>query len=302
LQKTSNDISSANNSRKMKTFLLPTDFSDDADHAVSYGYQLALSIKANIVLCNAVLLPAEAPQVGLSVWPVEESDVLLKESAAKLTHLELKLEKTKDNSGFKPHITCINEGGTVMHVINKAIEKEDIDLVVIGAHEDGYLNTLLLGNQSRLLIDVITKPLLLVPPEAKIISAKKIGFATDFENIESELRSIQTLVSFAKPLHAKIVITHIYNKKPRTDEVKQAIKKLMQTLLDGAEYPQIHYQAFTNSSTESGLDWVCQNGQIDILAMVHRSHTFIDSIFRGSRTQTMADRVQIPLLIFPANS
>jgi nucleotide-binding universal stress UspA family protein len=189
-----------------------------------------------------------------------------------------------------------------MHVIDKAIEKEDIDLVVIGAHEDGFLNTLLLGNQSRVLIDVITKPLLLVPPEAKIVQVKKIAFATDFENMENDLRSVQTLVLLAKPLRAKIVITHIYNKQSQTDEVKLAIKKLMQNLSDKAEYSQIHYQSFANSSTDSGLDWVCQNGDIDILAMVHRSHTFIDSIFRGSRTQKMAGRTQIPLLIFPANS
>jgi nucleotide-binding universal stress UspA family protein len=286
----------------MKTFLCPTDFSAAATNAVSYGYNLAIKIKTNVVLCNAVLLPSEAPQVGLSVWPVEESDVLLEESTAKLTRLKIKLEKTRHNAGFKPHIACINKGGTVMHVIDKVIEKEHIDLVVIGSHEDGFFNTLLLGNQSRALIDVITKPLLLVPPDAKIARVKKIAFATDFENIESDIRSVQALVLLARPLNAEIVITHIYNKKSQPAEVRQTIQKLMKYLLDKAEYPQIHYQAFTNSSTESGLDWVCQNGQIDILAMVHRSHTFIDSIFRGSRTQTMADRVQIPLLIFPANS
>jgi nucleotide-binding universal stress UspA family protein len=286
----------------MKTVLFPTDFSTAASHAVSYGYNLAIHIKANVVLCNAVLLPSEAPQVGLSVWPVEESDALLKESSTKLAHLKLKLEKTGNNAAFKPNIACVNEGGSVTTVIDNAIKKEHIDLVVIGAHEDGFLDTLLLGNQSRVLIDVTTKPLLLVPPEAKIIPLKKIAFATDFENMESDLRSIQTLVSLARPWNAEILITHIYNKKSQTSEVKQTIQKLMQYLLDKAGYNQIHYQTFTNSSTDSGLDWVCQNGDIDILAMVHRSHTFVEGIFRGSRTQNMAGRIQIPLLIFPANS
>jgi hypothetical protein len=44
----------------MKTILFPTDFSENAKHAIRYGYYLSRQIKADIVLCNAVIIPAEA--------------------------------------------------------------------------------------------------------------------------------------------------------------------------------------------------------------------------------------------------
>ena len=72
----------------MKTILFPTDFSENSIHAVRYGYYLARQIKADIILCNAVIIPAEAPQDGLVVWPLEESDMLLKDSTSELVKLK----------------------------------------------------------------------------------------------------------------------------------------------------------------------------------------------------------------------
>jgi hypothetical protein len=98
---------------KMKTFLFPTDFSATATHAIQYGYSIAGQIQASIVLCNAVLSPAESPQVGLCVWPIEESDTLLKDSLDQLKRLAALIGHKTKNGSFKPHITCITEAGTV---------------------------------------------------------------------------------------------------------------------------------------------------------------------------------------------
>ena len=45
----------------MKTVVIATDFSDNAKHAAEYGYALATQFKADIVLCNAFIVPAEVP-------------------------------------------------------------------------------------------------------------------------------------------------------------------------------------------------------------------------------------------------
>ncbi len=68
----------------MKTVLISTDFSNIATHAAEYGYNLAKQIKADVILCNAVIVPAEIPQAGVVVWPMEEYSVLMEESAGEL--------------------------------------------------------------------------------------------------------------------------------------------------------------------------------------------------------------------------
>jgi nucleotide-binding universal stress UspA family protein len=284
----------------MKTFLFPTDFSANAKHAVAYGYSLAKQVKANIVICNAIIEPAEIPQSGMVMWPMEESGLLLKDSEHELDLLKKHLESKEETISFNPAITCISEAGTVTDIVNNVSHNHNIGLVVIGTHGKGGLGTLLLGNHSRKLIDAIDRPLLLVPPEVVITPVKKLAFATDFKSPDEDLACIHKLITLARPLNAEILLTHILSEDQHTVEFQRWIDKFMVELADNANYSHIYYRVVKAAHTTKGLDWLCEHGQVDILAMVHHSHSFFDDLFNGSHTQKMAGHIAIPLLVFPA--
>ncbi|MEO6851474.1 MAG: universal stress protein [Mucilaginibacter sp.] len=284
----------------MKKFLFPTDFSANAKHALDYGYSLAKQVKANMMICNAIIEPAEVPQAGLVSWPAVDSEFLFKSSSHELEQLKKRLEIKAETTGFSPEITCEYESGTVMDVINHFGNDRDVALVIIGTHGSSGLSTLLLGNHTRIIIDEINKPLLLVPPSAVIAPVKKIAFATDFTNPADDMKCIHKLVALAKPLNSEILLTHIYNEDDHNGTFQHLIDKFMVIVADNANYPNIYYREIKAQQPVSGLDWLCEHGNIDILAMVHRSHNFIDSLFRGSQTQKMAKHIPIPLLVFPA--
>jgi len=283
----------------MKTILFPTDFSENAKHAIRYGYYLSRQIKADIILCNAVIIPAEAPQAGLVAWPMEESDTLLKDSTAELVKLKSFIEKSRNKSGFQPAISYLNQSGILTDVVNQIIANKKIDLVIIGTHGSSGLTTLLLGNHSRSMIDGVNSPLLLIPPAAKLSPVKKIAFATDFKNPKEDIKSIAALADLAKPLNAEILLTHIYENADKSPEFEQWIKQFVRELPAKIDFSKIKYTMYKSNGAQSGLEWLCDNGDIDILAMMHRSHTFIDSLFRGSQTQKIAGQIPIPLLVFP---
>ena len=283
----------------MKTILFPTDFSENAKHAIRYGYYLSRQIKADIILCNAVIIPAEAPQAGLVAWPMEESDTLLKDSTAELVKLKSFIEKSRNKSGFQPAISYLNQSGILTDVVNQIIANKKIDLVIIGTHGSSGLTTLLLGNHSRSMIDGVNSPLLLIPPAAKLSPVKKIAFATDFKNPQEDIKSIAALADLAKPLNAEILLTHIYENADKSPEFEQWIKQFVRELPAKIDFSKIKYTMYKSNGAQSGLEWLCDNGDIDILAIMHRSHTFIDSLFRGSQTQKIAGQIPIPLLVFP---
>ena len=278
----------------MKKFLFPTDFSANAKHALNYGYSLAKQVKANMIVCNAIIEPAEVPQAGMVNWPVEESDLLDEDSNHELKLLKTHLEDKEETISFNPIITTENYTGTVIDMVNHLGHSRDIGLVVIGTHGSSGLSTLLLGNHSREMIDEINRPLLLVPPAAKILPIKKIAFATDFQNPAADLDCIYELITLARPLNAEILIINIF------DEDEHAAEWFMNELANKANYPQLYYRVVKAYQPVTGLDWLCEHGDIDMLAMVHSNHTFIDSLFRGSQTQRMAAHIPIPLLVFPA--
>ncbi len=281
----------------MKTILLPTDFSENAKHAVKYGYDLAKRIKANVALCNALIIPAEMPQAGFVVWPMGEYDLLMDESAEELK--KLKAELSQDKDAFKPLISCYNEVGTTADVVNAIIAKKKIDMVVMGTHGSSGLSSFLLGNHSRMLIDNISKPLLIVPAQATDAPVKKIAFATDFKHPEMDLESIYDLIPLAKSLKAEILLTHISGEKDQTPEFSKWIEQFLIGVTDKTDFPYISYRLVKNDHTEPGLDWLCEHGQVDMLAMVHRPHNFFDNLIKGSYTQKIAAHISIPLLVFP---
>jgi len=284
----------------MKTILVSTDLSANARHAAEYGYQLARLMKANLVLCNAVTIPAEMPEAGMIAWPMEEYDVLMDGSKQELNQLKSELEKFEEAGRFNPQITCINEDGMLVDVVNQIAAKQQIDLVVIGTHAQTGLSGLILGNHSKLMISSSKTPLLLVPHLATIADVKKIAFATDFKRPEEDLQHIFDLVPIARALNAEILLTHVYDESDTEHLFQKQISPFLTKLSNQADYPHIYYRIVKNNSTEAGLNWLCRHGQVDMLTMVHRPHNFLDNLLRRSHTKRMAGETDVPLLVFPS--
>ncbi|MEO7216533.1 universal stress protein [Mucilaginibacter sp.] len=284
----------------MKKILIPTDFSADATHAVDYGYFLAKQLRANIILCNVVTVPAELPQAGVIVWPMDESDVLLKDSADELAKLKTRLQVNDRFEGFKPVVTIVNECGLFLDVVNQIINTEFVDLVVMGDHHSDGLSTFMLGNHSKRMIDAATQILVIVPNNANANPVKKIAFAVDLENAQSDLSEVYKLIPLAKELDAEILIVHIQDEKHQTVRLKKWMDNFLTELSNKADYPNIYYRIVKSENIEKGLKWLCEHGQIDMLAMHHRQHGFFDSLINGSHTQNMAGKLSIPLMVMPA--
>jgi nucleotide-binding universal stress UspA family protein len=283
----------------MKTILISTDFSANAAHAAAYGYNLAKQTKANVLLANAVIVPAEMPQSGMIVWPLMEDDVLKDESVSELQKLKAHLEQNDYSDTFRPAVNYVSEDGMVADVVQEAAGKE-IGLIVIGKHANGGIRGFLLGNHCNTLIDTTPKPLLIIPPDAAIKPIKKIAYATDLKKIKKDMAALYELIEIVRHLSADILLTHIYTETNHPRELQLMIDQLMTELSNKANYPHIYYRAIKESKPEDGLNWLCENGHIDILAMNHGPHNFIDDVLNLSHTKKMAAHATVPLLVFPA--
>ena len=283
----------------MKTFLVASDFSSNARNAAIFAYQLAKPMKADIILCNAVVVTSEVPIASAMVWSVEECENLIDSSLHELKQLKSSLELGDTSKTFKPAITCINDSGTLSDIIEEVVKSQKIALAIIGTHGSSGMNQFILGNHSRELINHTRIPLLIVPAETKTNRIRKIAFAADFKKPEQDLSSIYALIEFARPLEAEILLTYVCDTDFESPEFQHWIQNFMTELSNKANYPHIYYRIIRNKQVILGLDWLCLHGQIDMLAMVHRSKTFMENLFRGSNTQKMAQHIPVPLLVFP---
>lgn len=279
----------------MKTLLLATDLSTTADHAVKYGYHLAQNIHANIVLCHAFMVPAEVPQAGVVVWPMDTYQELSHDNEEKLNKLKMRLEQEYNEGVFTPNVKFLNEMGPVADIIRNAANSEKVDMIVIGTHHTG-LNILLAGDHDKLLIDRSNKPLLIVPPNAKIHTPQKIAFASDLRHPDQDIELILLLIPLIRTLGAELYITHIQSSGQRTDRHVW----LDQFLIDIAKrtaYAQLYSKVIDDDDPIAALRDLSASGDIDLLVMVHRRYGLFENLFRGSYTKKAAKTTKIPLLV-----
>jgi nucleotide-binding universal stress UspA family protein len=282
----------------MKTLLLLTDFSTDGNHSAEYGYHLAKALKANVMLCNAVTIPAQLSEVGDIVWPLSGYDGLINDSEEELKKLKKHFEHMDHSSGFHPQISIINQVGRLADVVENVLRSYNIEMVVMGTHRKGIAH-FLLDNNCRNMISTTSCPLLLIPPYATFCDFGKIAFATDFEYPQQDFDNISKLIPIASVFGSDILVTHVHHGHPQSLDHQHIADELLAGVFNKANYPNIFYKSVENEYAETGLSLFCEDQQVGLLVMVHRPHNFIDVILNGSKTQKMAGKIAIPLLVLP---
>lgn len=276
----------------MKPLLLLTDFSESGNHSVEYGYHLAKKLKTNVTLCNAVDMAGTENML----WPAEAYDRLISDSGKALRKLIKHLEETDRDTGFHPQISYQSKLGRFVDVVESVRQKEDFYMIVMGTHRKGFAR-FLLENHSKSMIDNLTCPLLIVPPEAVLSDIKKIAFATDFKNHKRDLDGIYNLIPIAEQLEAKILLAHIH--QGEIGDVKKLEDEFLTEISNKANYPHIFYSCVEHDNAEDGLCQLCTGQHVDILVMLHRSRDFFEMLFNGSHTHRVATKVTVPLMVIP---
>ncbi|MFA6086319.1 universal stress protein [Mucilaginibacter sp.] len=287
----------------MKTILVPTDFSSASKNAARYAMHLAKKIKANLLLCNAILIPAEAPMAGQVVWPLEDYDSLKASADHELNaladRLKLREEEATVPENFHPAVNINTEIGQVTDVIRNVFAGSKANITVMGMSGAGNVSGFFWGSNTQELIETATFPLILIPSDFIFKGITKIAFATDLS--EGDIEVIHSIASFAKYFNAEILVVHVTDGTYDENASQKKVENFLCQVSNKANYPRIYYRHVLNTSINDGLDWLTEHGQVDMMVMIHRNHSVWHRIFKGSHTQQMARNLNIPLMVYPAD-
>ncbi|SEB04514.1 universal stress protein [Pedobacter hartonius] len=284
----------------MKKILVPTDFSKPAFNAAKYALHIAENIKANLEFCHAMFVPAETPLTAQVSWPMEDSTVIKKEAAMEFRLLvdRLKKERSRPEVPGDPHpvISWSTETGGVVSVVSKLADRQNVNLVVMGVSGASHLSRFFLGSNSFDMINKAEFPVLLIPQEAEFRGIRKIAFATDLSVKDIDI--IHLLAGLAAQFDAEILITHVTTERIEQKH-QQKIDAFLSEITGKVNYHKIYYRDVRYKNVNSGLNWLIENIDLDMLVMVHRQHGFFAGLIKSSHTQQLARYSSIPLLVFP---
>lgn len=150
---------------KIDNILIPTDFSEASDSALTYGRTLARTLNARLHVLHVV--DDAALFTGIEGYALDVAAVLgsMVDDAEKriltcLSEKDWREPKT---------ITDVRTGGPAVEIAKYAKEA-DIDLIVMGSHGRGFVSGLLTGRVAEKVVRIAPCPVLTVrSPEREFV-------------------------------------------------------------------------------------------------------------------------------------
>ena len=142
---------------KLKKVLVPTDFSDSARHALSYGVSFAGEYHAELVLLHVV----ENLTVGYAsdLFPVPMAEVFQEISGYARTELSKLAEEARKKGVVVSELVV--QGKPSAEIIRHAAEN-GVDMIVLGTHGKGMLDQALFGSTTERVVRRAPCPVLSV--------------------------------------------------------------------------------------------------------------------------------------------
>jgi nucleotide-binding universal stress UspA family protein len=140
---------------QIKRILVPTDFSESAAHALTYGVSFAREYKAELILVHVV----ETLTVGYAsdLFPVPMAEVFDEISGY------AKAEIGKLAEAIRPKEISVREmvvQGKPSAEITRIAKEENVDIIVLGTHGKGMLDQALFGSTAERVIRKAPCPVL----------------------------------------------------------------------------------------------------------------------------------------------
>lgn len=146
---------------KIRTILLPTDFSECGNYALSYAASLARTFNASIICVNVIepIVPAVGYSGLTEPLPIADIAEQLEDSAER----ELpKLAECDECKGLTVEELVVH-GEAASEIVTVARER-DVDLIVISSHGRTGLGRILFGSTAEAVVRHATCPVLVVKP------------------------------------------------------------------------------------------------------------------------------------------
>lgn len=270
----------------MKTFIVPTDFSETALNAAKFAVELAATIPDSEVILYNVSDDIKNSTVDAAV----KANVISRHDLI-VTVLE-KLQTTlQETANVK--MRCLAEQGSLMKCLPMLVEKEAADMIVMGINGATRLKQIFMGSNTINIINETNCPVLIVPPMATFNGIKSVLLASDFQNVSSTIpfAEIDKVLGMIKPqLHIVNVDSEHYV------ELKEEYKREKVVMDKMFESYKPEYAFLRFYDLEEGIDQYAKDKKIDMLITIPRKHSFLSKIFKTSYTRELAFHTNVPLL------
>ena len=280
----------------MVRVLLPTDFSDNAFHAIRYAILLFKEQESIFYLLNTYMPPSySVGSMPNNVTALEMEEIMKENSKRRLEQIQKKIREESANA--KHAFKIVSAFNFLTNEIRSLVKSEAIDYVVMGTQGATGAQEIFMGTQTMNTIKKAKCPVLAVPEFAKLEIPKKILFPTDFMIDENE-NSLSYLKRLCNAHDSQLIFLHVDHGE-RLNISQKNTKEWLHKYFQSVN-PQFHFDM--NIKLIEAVNLYQEKFSINLLAMVHNRHRFFSNLLFKHAVNQFAYHTKIPFLVLPSKS
>ena len=281
----------------MKTILVPTDFSEHANHALDLARQLALKHEMAIHLLHIVEQPGSqyiTPVTGGAHDQMENVFVLrmIEKVKAKMQETANELAQQGIKTTFKVKI------GNPFKQISSQIKGEDYHLIVMGTQGASGLDEVMVGSNTEKVIRHATCPVVTLKEKADLDKIDDIVFAMSYfgQNgyLAEQLKEIQQL--FMARVHLVTINT------PGNFVVERNVASSLNKFIEEHQIDNYTINIYSDITEEEGIVHFAEDQNANAIAMATHGRTGISHLLTGSLSEDIANHSKLPVITFPLST
>lgn len=269
----------------MRTIVVATDFSEEAENALEYAGALAKDLHARVVIFNSYTVPIH---IANALIPADSMKEVAKQN-------EEVLKKRANRLSKKYGIETAYECKLLIQVaeqLREIYERYHADFIVLGISELSFTQDLL-GNTATATIMMRYYPVLAIPAGNKYHGFKKILFATDVFGKVQE-KALDKIKYLCSEINTEIEVFQVQ------ESIKQIKKKTeIDQINTNVEGVHIYYKNVDSNAVIEAIEKEIHQIKADLLIMMPHKYGFWRSLIHRSKTRIMISKVEIPLLSIP---
>lgn len=258
--------------------LLPTDFSENADLASEFAFEIARRSGGKVTVLNAYDLPYSDRSMTTSLLEV------MKENAEKnMEEYEQKLER------HQAEFETMVQLGNPIRLIEEHSKKDQYDLIVMGTKGASGLEEILIGSNAASVIRNAHKPVLIIPPNSELQAFDKIVLASDL-NLKKQEEALSSLRDFARIYKSKIDVVNVQKDSGSAAGTRDKFREFFGDLLT-------EFTVLKNDDIEKSIREEAKKEKANLVAAVAKNYGFFEGLFHRSLTSKLAYHTDLPLLV-----
>ena len=275
----------------MKTIIVATDFSINADSALKYALEINQILKAKIVLFHSYQIFVDASNL-LKPIPTEKE---IKNSIFNL--LENQKHKTLSSTGLiKSDIELVTSAGPFIDQLLSLTEKKNAELIILGTKGVSSVKEIFMGTNTFHAIERVNCPLIAIPQTSNYHKINKIVFATNY--VENDFENINKVVDFAKYFNAQVIMLHVETGKPSKSYTYNQTEQFFQHVKESTNYENLTFKLIENKNVEEAISLYLDEIKADLFALTNRQRSLFQKLFDHSLTSKIINHIHLPLMVF----